>query len=108
MNKQAWIDAGEVFDTWRVIPRIFLGVCLIWTMHVGYILVYWYIRLPDASRGIEATGFGSAVFLTILGFLKLVYSTYSENGRNWELYHAGKPPSTTTETSKTTITGASS
>jgi len=94
VNKRAWLDWAELLDSYRVFPRLFLVSCFIWTVAASDLLLRWYMTLSADERGIEATGFASVVFLGIIGFLKLVYSTYSAAGRSW-----GPPsPSETTST----------
>lgn len=93
--KQAWLDAAEIFDSWRIIPRVFFAACFIWVVHTTSILLAWYTALPADQRGLEASGFGAVVFTALVGFLKLVFDTYSRNGRDW---------SGTTKTSVTATT----
>lgn len=83
MTKHRWLLWAEIFDSWRVIPRLFMLACFIWTVHTTYMLLNWYLKLPDAARGIEASGFGAVVFTAQVGFLKLIFDTYSRNGRDW-------------------------
>lgn len=83
VNKAAWLHWAEVFDSWRVIPRVFFTACFIWVVYTTDILLRWYISLPKEDRGIEASGFGAVVFTALVGFLKLVFDTYSKNGRDW-------------------------
>ena len=84
MNKDNWLDAAEVFDSWRVVPRIFMTACFFWVVYVTNILLGWYMGLPEHARGYEASGFASIVFIAIMGFLKLVFDTYSRHGRDWD------------------------
>ncbi len=98
-SKQQHLALAELIDSYRVFPRLFLLSCFIWTVAVGQQLLDWYTRLPSAERGIEATGFASVVFVGILGFLKLVYSTYSAAGRAW-----AAPGATTESTAVVTTT----
>ena len=79
---------AEVVDAWRVFPRLFLMGCFYWTVKVTHDLLIWYTMLPKEDRGLEASGFASVALLGVLGFLKLVYSTYSAAGRSW----SGPPP----------------
>lgn len=101
-RKQEWLRVAELIDSYRVIPRLFLTACFVWTVWVSDVCLIWYIHLPHAERGLEASGFGSVVFLTVFGFLKLVYSTYAATGRDW---NAAPPSVTTSSTSTTTATG---
>lgn len=79
---------AEVVDSWRVFPRLFLLSCFLWTVRLTHDLVTWYMALPKDDRSIEASGFASVALLGALGFLKLVYSTYTAAGRVW----SGPPP----------------
>jgi len=83
-TKQAVLHWAESIDSLRVIPRLFLTSCFAWTVWVSYVCLEWYFHLPHTERSLEASGFASVVFLTVFGFLKLVYQTYSDTGRNWD------------------------
>jgi hypothetical protein len=88
MDRIKALHWAEIIDAWRVFPRLFLTGCFYWTVRVTHDLLVWYTMLPKEDRGIEASGFASVALLGVLGFLKLVYSTYSAAGRSW----AGPPP----------------
>lgn len=83
MNKRSILDAAEMFDSWRIIPRLFMTACFIWVVWTTHTLLSWYVSLTSAERGLEASGFGAVVFTALIGFLKLVFDTYSRNGRDW-------------------------
>lgn len=83
MNKAAWLHWAEIFDSWRVIPRLFFLACFVWVVSTTSTLLEWYVHLPKDERGLEASGFGAVVFTALVGFLKLVFDTYSKNGRDW-------------------------
>lgn len=91
MTRLDLLHWAEVVDSWRVFPRLFLAGCFWWTVAVTHQLLTWYMAMPKEDRGIEASGFASIVFVAVLGFLKLVYSTYTAAGRNW----SGPPPEPT-------------
>lgn len=99
-RKQAWLHRSEVIDSLRIVPRLFLGACFAWTVQVNYTLLSWYIALPREERSIEATGFGVVLVTGIFAFLKLVFETYSKNGRDWN-----QQPSQTITTVQQTTTG---
>lgn len=82
-NPKHWLHIAEVVDALRIFPRLFLAITLAWAINMSYVLVYWYMQLPPAERGIEASGFGAVTFSAVLGFLKLVYDTYSSSARDW-------------------------
>jgi hypothetical protein len=94
MNKQAGLHWAELIDCWRVFPRLFLLACFLWTTDMSYVLLKWYMHLAKDERGLEASGFASVAFLAVLGFLKLVYTTYASTGRDWN-----QQPSSTTVSS---------
>jgi hypothetical protein len=99
VNKQRWLAAAEVIDSLRVFPRLFLLATFWWVADTGYLLLNWYISLPKEDRTLEASGFASIAWLAQLGFLKLVYDSYSAAGRAW-----GAVPSTSTSTVVATTT----
>lgn len=101
MNKIQLLHWAEAIDSFRIFPRAFLIGCFIWTVWVTNWLLVWYTHLPKEDRGIEASGFASIVFVAVLGFLKLVYSTYSDAGRNW---NAAPAMTSTTVAAQTTTT----
>ncbi len=100
MNKQVMLHWAEAIDSYRIIPRLFLAACLFWTMQISHILLQWYTHLGKDERGLEASGFASIVFLAVFGFLKLVFETYSKNGRDWNQ----QPSTTTVERASVTTT----
>jgi hypothetical protein len=100
MNKVLLLHWAEIVDSWRIFPRLFLVGCFLWTVEVTHWLLQWYTMLPKEDRGLEASGFASIVFVAVLGFLKLVYSTYSSTSRDWNQV----APSTTVSASVVTQT----
>lgn len=99
INKPHWLDIAELIDSYRVVPRVFLFACFGWTVEITRQLLQWYTHIPSEQRSIEASGFASVVFLTVFGFLKLVFSEYSANGRDW----SGQSQTTTTVATQQTI-----
>lgn len=93
--KQIWLDCAEVFDSWRVFPRIMVtcyGVLYGWT---NWYLVRWYAYLPPVERTVQVTAFVSAVLTALAGLSGWIYKIYSENGRPW---HQGDSPETVNNT----------
>lgn len=83
MSHQKWIDAAEVFDSWRVIPRaVLLGYCW-WTVYLVDKLTGWYMHIPVAERAVETAGFAGAVITAVTGMGAFVFKIYSDNGRDW-------------------------
>jgi hypothetical protein len=89
VNKQARLDAAEIFDSWRVVPRIFLfgysGLVLWLTIY----LPREFFALPAAERTTQVTAFAGTVLTAAYGALPWVYKIYADNGRNWD---AGPQP----------------
>lgn len=97
MNRDTMLTWAEAIDRYRVFPRLFLIACFLWVVSLTDYLLTWYVHLAKDERGIEASGFASIALLAALGFLKLVYQTYSDAGQSW-----GTPATT----SQTTVTSA--
>ena len=92
VHKAQLLNAAEVFDSWRIVPRVFLGATFGWCVYLTDWLVGWYVHLPHAERGIEASGFASVVQVGVLAFLKMVYAEYARTGRDWNDRPAGPMP----------------
>lgn len=101
-SKIRLLHAAETFDSWRIVPRAFLAACFMWAVGVTHELLHWYMALPKEERSIEASGFASIVFLTVTGFLKLVYDKYASTSRDWN----SQPIQLVTTTTTTAATGA--
>lgn len=99
-RKQEWLHIAEVMDANRVIPRLFLAICLAWTIWLTVYLVIWYCMLPDKERGATATGFGALALWATFNFLNKVFDRYSAGGRDW----TGQPLATTTTVAASTTT----
>jgi hypothetical protein len=100
MNKQGLLHWAEVIDSWRVFPRLFLAASFAWTVWVSSYLLHWYTLLPKEDRSLEASGFASVVVLAIFGFMKLVFDSYVQHGRDWD----AQPSTTQTTVASTTTT----
>lgn len=100
MRRQMALHAAEVFDAWRIIPRVFLAVCLAGAAWVTGYLIIWYCTLPATDQGYQATGFAAVALKFVFDFLNKVYDSYSINGRNWNQ----APSSTTVSTLSTSST----
>lgn len=102
MNKQRLLDWAELIDKLRIYPRLFLTACFGWTVFISHMLLQWYTAMPKDERGLEASGFASVVFVTVFGFLKLVYQTYSDAGKDWTKQASTHVSETTTQTTVVT------
>lgn len=95
-DRASMLHWAETVDRFRVVPRLFLTACFLWTVWVSHSLLGWYMHLPKEERGLEASGFASVVFLTVFGFLKLVYETYARTAQDWNQIQTTTATVTTT------------
>lgn len=82
MNKAKYLHAAEVFDSWRIVPRLFLLGTTIVVCWLLASIVLWYERTPGAWNGSVTAGLTvlTGALSALQGF---VFKCYSENGRNW-------------------------
>jgi hypothetical protein len=83
MNKQWWLDAAEVFDAWRIVPRALLLVYWAWVIWIVHDTLNHYWSLPAAERTLEASGLAGAVITAVTGLVSWVSKIYMESGRSW-------------------------
>lgn len=84
MNKQRLLDAAEVFDSWRVVPRILVfayGWLVGWA---SWFVLTNYFRLPASERTAAVTTFVGIVLPGIFGLAVWIFKIYSDNGRDWD------------------------
>lgn len=83
VSKQLWLDAAEVFDAWRVVPRAIMAAITHLVLTLDSTVVYWFLHLPNdhrsASDAAAATGIVT-VLSTLFGF---ALKFYIDNGRKW-------------------------
>jgi hypothetical protein len=90
--KQQFLDAAEIFDSWRVVPRIVLfGYCW-WVSHVTDQALSWYQHIPASERGVESAGLVGAIITAVTGLAVWVFRIYTDGGRDWD----SKPSRTST------------
>lgn len=86
-NKKAHLRKAEVFDAWRVFPRImltlfFAGYC--WLMAESW---QWYKTLPfetlDWTSLAALTAFPLALLTGLGGIFGSMYKHYQGSGRDW-------------------------
>lgn len=104
MTKQLWLQWAEIFDSWRVIPRLFFGCYWIATFVFIFQFAYWYCHLPANERGYEESGSMVAIIGLLTKFGQVIFDTYSKNGRDWNSQPASM--TATTLVKSTTTTGA--
>jgi hypothetical protein len=89
--KEAWLKWAEIFDSWRVVPRLILTVYGWFVFHVTMYVLIWYTHEPATARGAEESAVVSVIFTAIAGFSPWVFKIYSENGRDWDAKSSGQP-----------------
>lgn len=90
MTKQQWIDAAEVFDSLRVVPRIIVGAYL---ALFGWSIIFigvMYFRIPASERTVELTAFCTVWLGAMTTAFPFIVKIYTENGRDWDA--ARRPP----------------
>jgi hypothetical protein len=100
MNKTLYLDAAQLFDTWRVVPRVTLFGYAAWVMHVIDKTLSWYMHLPANERTIEASGLTTAIISVITGLFPWVYRIYADTATDW----TQMPSRTSTSVSTTEVT----
>lgn len=95
MNKQRWLDAAEVFDSWRVVPRciVFIYLGLLFWLTVYFAVKYFGI--PSSERTTQLTAFTSVLMTAAYGAFGLIYKIYGDGGRDWDA--ARRPPVSVTQ-----------
>jgi hypothetical protein len=83
MNKTRWLDAAQVFDTWRVVPRVVLFGYGAWVAYVTDSTLRWYMHLPAAERTLEASGLSGMIITAVTGLFPWIYRIYSDAANDW-------------------------
>jgi len=103
MNKERWLQYAELFDSWRVVPRMLLFGYSTWLVIATDRLLTWYMALPIEAQTAQASAFCGGSITALTGIGGYVYRIYSENGRDWSNMQPTKTTSvvaSTTEVSK--------
>lgn len=88
MHKAPWLHWAEVFDSWRVVPRVLLfGYSWFVARTTDYILG-WYFHEPATGRGTQETAVILGVFTALTGLAGYVFKVYVDNGRDWAQHPA--------------------
>lgn len=83
MDKRAWLDAAEIFDSWRVWPRLIVVVYLGLLVWVTVYFTVSYFEVPTVERTGAMTAFVSVVMTTAYGALPFIVKIYMDGGRAW-------------------------
>jgi hypothetical protein len=84
VNKQGRLDGAEVFDSWRVVPRIIVLTYLGFLIWLTWYFSTTYFRLPALERTASLTAFASVVLASAFGALPFIVKIYMDNGRDWD------------------------
>ena len=96
MTKRELLDAAEVFDSWRVVPRFIIGTFLsVFSWAVVYSLRQ-YFGLPAPERTVAVTAFVSVVLTALTTALPFIVKIYTDNGRDWDAKRAASDGQTGT------------
>lgn len=83
MNKSAWLDGAEVFDSWRVWPRLIVFVYLALLSWITVFFTIKYFAIPQTERTVALTAFVSVVMTTAYGVMPFIVKIYTDGGRAW-------------------------
>lgn len=72
---------ADCVSEWRLLPRA-LVVGYAWFVYeLTYTLLDWYMALPAAERGMEASGMAVGIFSAATGFGAAVFNLYMKSER---------------------------
>ena len=92
MSKQGKLDAAEVFDSWRVVPRIIVAFYLgLFGWSIVYIGVK-YFQIPAIERTVQLTAFCTVWLGAMTTAFPFVVKIYQDNGRNWDAGRSADQP----------------
>lgn len=100
MDKTKLLDAAQVFDTFRVVPRLVLFTYGGWVAHVTDRVLAWYMHLPVAERTLEASGLAGAIITAVTGLFPWIYRIYADTATDWSPVPSITRASSTTEVIK--------
>jgi uncharacterized BrkB/YihY/UPF0761 family membrane protein len=81
--KHRWLNAAEVFDSWRVVPRLIIVTYITFLIWLTTYFALKYFSLPATERGAPVTAFASVVLTAAFGALAYIWKLYVDNGRDW-------------------------
>jgi hypothetical protein len=89
--KRRWLNAAEVFDSWRVVPRLIVAVYIAFLIWLTSYFAVNFFALPAAERSAAVTAFASVVLTAAFGALAYIVRVYMDNGRDWDAKHDQVP-----------------
>lgn len=91
MNIKSALEAAEVFDSWRIVPRIIIAVYLALFVWVVIVFTRFYFGLTPTQRTVEVTAFASVVLTAMTGAFPYIVKIYMDNGRDWNAKLQSQP-----------------
>lgn len=82
-KKQKWLDVAEVFDAFRIMPRMVLVTSLGFAAWYIITITLWYMHLPVIERTAEVSGFAGLTIPAVFGLAGTITNWYLKTGRNW-------------------------
>lgn len=82
-TKQQCLDAAEVTDAWRVVPRSVLYAFGAWVIYIVDKTLFWYFHLPAAERSVQDAGLVTGVITAVTSIFGLAIKFYNNSGRQW-------------------------
>lgn len=84
MNKQAGLDGAEVFDSWRVFPRLIVLVYLGFLLWLTMYFAIKFFEISATERTTQLTAFASLLLTTAYGGFGWMFKIYTAGGRDWD------------------------
>jgi len=82
-RKQCLLDAAELFDAWRVVPRVLLFADAAVSLSILIKITWWYCALRSVDRtSTDAIVIGILV-PSVAGLFTAAFKFYIDTGRNW-------------------------
>jgi hypothetical protein len=82
-TKQQWLDAAEVFDAWRIVPRTLVYGFGAWTIYIADRTLFWYFHLATVDRTVQDAGLVGATISAVTTVFGLTLKFYYNSGRQW-------------------------
>lgn len=82
-TKAQWLDACEVFDAARIVPRSVLYAFGTWTIYIADLTLNWYFHLPTPERTVQDAGLVTGVITAVTSIFGLTIKFYNNSGRQW-------------------------
>jgi hypothetical protein len=84
VSKQEWLDAAEIIDSLRIVPRL---IVFAYVALFGWSIVFigvMYFRLPASERSVELTAFCTVWLGAMTTAFPFVVKIYQSQGRDWD------------------------